>query len=186
MVGRVPLCVHGAGETKTGSLTTPETEEGTGLFVQSLGGLCPTPFCSPQSYSLVGRVGDWTAGRPTVMSGRDHQARGLAPPREAMNPQPRKERDSEVERPSGVGQGLAHWSPSSSPCWPCTYLYFSPHLQMGSLAKSPSGILSPTYRITAYFLLLAPFTPSLLPSLFSELRVRGLRDRPEFGMAGMV
>ncbi|KAK1334372.1 hypothetical protein QTO34_005376 [Cnephaeus nilssonii] len=39
---------------------------------------------------------------------------------------------------------------------------------MGSLAKLPSGILSPTYRITAYFLLFAPFTPSFLPSLFSE------------------
>lgn len=42
------------------------------------------------------------------MSGRDHKARGLAPPHEAMNPQPSKERDSEVERPSGV------WARSSA------------------------------------------------------------------------
>lgn len=38
MVGRVPLCVQGAGETKTGSVSSPGAEEGWALFVRLLGG----------------------------------------------------------------------------------------------------------------------------------------------------
>lgn len=47
------------------------------------------------------------------------------------------------------------------PCWPMYHLHFSPHLQMGSLAKLPSGILSPIHQITAIFLHFAPFTSFL-------------------------
>lgn len=66
---------------------------------------------------------------------------------------------------------------------PCTYLHFSPHLQMGSLAKLASGILPSTHRITAFSLLFAPFTPFL--ALWVEGKV-GLRDRPEFGVIRSV
>lgn len=69
------------------------------------------------------------------MSGRDHKARGLAPPHEAMNPQPRKERDSEVERPSGVGARPGTWEPLQQPLL-ATYLFaFLPSFPDGKPGK---------------------------------------------------
>lgn len=49
MVGRVPLCVHRAGETKTGSLSTPETEEGKGLLSSYLGDFVQHLFALPKA-----------------------------------------------------------------------------------------------------------------------------------------
>lgn len=57
MVGRVPLCVHGAGETKTGSLSTPGAEEEWELFVQLLGDLAQHPAPLPKAAVLCGSEG---------------------------------------------------------------------------------------------------------------------------------
>lgn len=160
---------------------------GGGCLFSYLGDLAQHPAPLPKAAVWWG-VGDWMASRPIVMSrGRDHKARGLAPPQrshEHPQPQPDKERGSEGERPRAVGAGPSTWSPLHVPhAGPCTYLHFSPHLQMGSLAKLASGILPSTHRITAFSLLFAPFTPFL--ALWVEGKV-GLRDRPEFGVIRSV
>lgn len=159
-----------------------------GLFVQLLGGSCPAPCPPPQSCSLVEERKDQTAGRPTLMSGgRDHKARGLTPPQrshELPQPQPDKERSWEAEGPGQWEQGPASQSPlHAPPARPYNYL-FPPPLQMGSLAKLPSGYClppsSPAHRITAFFL---PFTPS--PPSFS-LGCGEVRWALETGQFGVI
>ena len=110
MVGRVPLCVHGAGETKTGSLSTLAgggrggAEEGRGLFDQLHEDLARDPAPSPKMQPGGGR-GDRTARRPTAVSGGgNHKARGVAPPQRSHEPSaPAMERDWEGEWPRAVG-----------------------------------------------------------------------------------
>lgn len=134
-----------------------------GLFVQLPGGPCSASCPLPEA-CLVEERGDWTSWRLTVMSkGQDHKARVWLHPSEARNPQHQPRKGAGRKKgPGQQGQGPAPQSHLHMlPCWPMYHLRFSPHLQMGSLAKLPSGILSPIHRITAIFLLFAPFTSFL-------------------------
>lgn len=80
MVGRVPLCVHGAGETKTGSVSSPGAEVGGTLFelFSYLGETTPKhPATSPQSCSQGAAL---KARRPTVSSQmKGSQGQGFGP-----------------------------------------------------------------------------------------------------------
>lgn len=118
-----------------------------------------------------------------MSEGRDHKARGLAPPQrshEHPQPQPDKKMGSEGERPRAVGAGPSTWSTLHVPsAGPRTYLHFSLRVQMGNLAKLPSGILLPTIRSLPSSSSL-PHSPPFL-ALWVEGKM-GLRDRPQFGM----
>lgn len=174
MVGRVPLCVHGAGETKMGSLSTPGADEVWELFVQLFGEPCLAPCLSPQSCGPKGERGHWTAGRPTVTSGGWVTKPGAWPHcSEAMNPLSPSLTRQEAQREKSPGQCGQCSALGSSlhalPAGPCTHLCFFPDLQVGSLAKVPCGILPPPHQITTFFLSL-PLSPFSCSWLWGRVR----------------
>jgi len=118
-----------------------------------------------------------------MSGGRDHKARGLAPPQRSHEPPSPSLTRKGAGREKGPGQwerGLAPQSPlHTPPAGPCNYL-FHPPLQMGSLTKLSGGILPPPHKITAFFFLFAPFTPFLALRAVEKGKV-GLRDRPVWG-----
>lgn len=166
MVGRVPLCVHGAGETKTGSLSTPGAEEGWEFLVQLLEGPRPAP-CSP----LQGRSQE--VGRPGRQGGQQYalgegsQSQGLTPPQQSHE----SPRPSLTSKRVGRKKGPRQWgwvpAPGSPlympPASPCTYFCF-PFLSRWEAWQSyPMGYCPPPIRsLTAFFLLFLPFTPFLV------------------------
>lgn len=165
MVGRVPLCVHGAGETKTGSVSSPGAEEGWALFVQLLGGNhtqapCHLSHSCSQGAALKTR-------RPTGLEGWPQPVKPWIPPSPAW-----KGRKGVCRRkgPKRWGQFSHLRAPLPNPCAsPYTCLCF-PHLQKGSLATLSKGTLSP----------LVPPPPSpLLPYFLRVRKVRWALERSQ-------
>lgn len=104
MVGRVPLCVHGAGETKTGSLSTPGAEEGWGFLVQLLEGPRPAPCSPPQGRSLeVGGRG--RQGGQLYELGEGSQSQDLTPPQQSHE----SPRPSLTSKQVGRKKGPRQW-----------------------------------------------------------------------------
>lgn len=100
------------------------------------------------------------------MSGRDHKARGLAPPHEAMNPQPSKERDSEVGRPSGVWARSSALEPLQQPLLAMYLFAFLPSAPDGKPGKVAQWNIVPhllDHCLLPPFCPIHPFLPSLLP-----------------------
>lgn len=138
MVGRVPLCVHGAGETKTGSVSSPGAEEGWALFVQFLGGshtqaLCHLSHSCSQGAALKAR-------RPTGLEGWPQPVKPWIP-----QAQLGKEGKGFGEEKAPSNGGSSHTSEPLSPDPVPAHIpvCVSPHLQTGSLATLSKGILSP-------------------------------------------
>ena len=151
MVGRVPLCVHGAGETKTGSVSSPGAEEGGRCLLSYLGETTPKhPATSPQSCSLPrAAVGGSTKGQEAncKQSGEGITRPGVWPhASEAMNfPTPAwKGREGVGEEKDPKQWGQFSTPQSASPqtrCQPVYLFVFPPHLQMGRQAELSKGYL---------------------------------------------
>lgn len=137
MVGRVPLCVHGAGETKTGSVSSPGAEEGWALFVQFLGGNHTQALCHLSHSCSQGAV--LKARRPTGLEGWPQPVKPWIPQAQLG----KEGKGFGEEKAPNNGAVLTPQSPFPQTPVPAHIpVCVSPHLQTGSLATLSKGILS--------------------------------------------